>query len=341
MHRLSIITLLFTTILLMACSSDQHRADISDIPPQVTCLYLSDSLHAADTSALSLAHQKVYQNFGNFWRDYSEDILRLGAARNPETLLNWKDFAEDPLISELERAIQEVHGPQLDSYCKALDEAFRRYRYFFPNDSLPEVVFMNSGFNYGVWPTETHLGIGLDFFIGADHPLVEPLDPTIFPAYTKEKMRAELLVPDALRGWLLVHFQNRCYSDETLVESVLYYGKMMYLLELMLPEEAPYRLMDYTPEQLEWVRENERNIWVSFSDQEILYERRKFEMNRWVHDAPFTRAADLPQDTPARVGMWIGWQMVKDYMQRNPEVTPDEMLSIQDPLTFLNAYRPD
>lgn len=331
----------FVIALLVACNSQRREVDIADVAQQVSFFNLQKDLDAADTTRLNEEHQQLYQRYGSFWRAYCEDILRLGAARSEQSVLLWKDFSSDPMIEELEKAISEIHEDRLPLYETEIDNAFRRYHVLFPEKSLPDIVFMNSGFNFGVWPTGEHLGIGLDFFIGAEHPLVTPLDPNLFPNYQKAKMRPDLLVPDALRGWLLVSHQQAHYNDENLIQTVLYYGKMMYLLDLMLPAMEDYRLIDYTAEEFAWCRENERNLWISFSDQEVLYERRKFEINRWVSDAPFTRAVDLPQETPGRVGIWIGWQIVSDYMQRNPDVSPAEMLELTNPITFLNAYRPD
>jgi hypothetical protein len=115
---------------------------------------------------------------------------------------------------------------------------------------------------------------------------------------------------------------------------------MMYLLDLMLPEVPDHIKMGYTKEQQAWCEANERNLWIEFSQQDVLYETRRFEINRWIADGPFTRAAGIPQDSPSRIGVWLGWRIVRDYMTRNKDLHPAALPGDRNYLKMLNAYRP-
>ncbi|MFT4779910.1 MAG: hypothetical protein ACI923_002453, partial [Flavobacteriales bacterium] len=273
--------------------------------------------------------------------NYTEDILQIGSGQEKATLQLMQEFLTYPDIELSNQAIQEELTPQLEGYSIALDMAFRRYRFFFPEDQLPDVVYMNSGHNFAVFPTQQHLGIGLEFFLGSDHVISQSLDPQLFPQYMRAKMEPRFLVPDALRGWLLVHYQDQYYHEESLISNLMYWGKMMYILELMLPERSKASLIDYTEEQLAWCTSSERNLWVELSQQDVLYETRRFEINRWIIDGPFTRVEGLPQETPPRIGVWIAWQIVNDYMERNPKTTLQELLESENYIALLNAYRPN
>jgi hypothetical protein len=330
-------------VLLLAlggCTSNGRQADTTGIEQQIEFVDLNALLAGADFNAPAQTHQELYQSCGSFWEDYTEHILQLGPANDAGTLIPLRGFLDFDDTSATNTAIQEVHSSRLADYEKELDAAFRRYRYFFPNDSLPDVVWYNSGFNYAVYPTESHLGIGLEFFLGPNHPIVENLSGELFPTYLREKMHPALLVPDALRGWLLVHYQDRYYDSSTLVSTLMYWGKMMYLLDLMLPETADHLKMAYTAEQQAWCEANERNLWIELSQQEILFESRQFEINRWVADGPFTRAAGIPQEAPSRVGIWLGWRVVRDFVERNPDMPLEQILANTNYTAMLNAYRP-
>lgn len=327
-------------LLLTACEGDPRQADISGIETGIHFLSLTDSLEQSELNTDEEAIQELYQNFGTFWEAYSEDILRLGPADHPSTLLKLDDFMRFPDTEETNLAIRDVHASRMSAYTEEINTAFRRYRFFFPETALPDVVYYNSGFNYAVYPSDTHLGIGLDFFLGKEHPIVQRLDPQVFPAYLREKMDPSLLVCESLRGWLLVHHQEAHYDDQNLVSTCVYWGKMMYLLDLMLPETSDHLKMGYRPEEQRWCEQNERNLWIAFSQEQTAYETRRFEVNRWIVDGPFTRADGLPQETPARAGVWIGWQIVRDYMARNKELSPQDLLNERDYLRMMNAYRP-
>lgn len=332
----SVFLIFLTLSLFTACEEPYREADISNIPSQVEVLSLRDTL-----ATTSPTIQQLYQTFGTFWRDYTEDILRIGPADNPETLNKIAQFLTDPTISELEGAIADVHGNQLSNYGQELDDAFRRYHFFFPESKPPQVIFMNSGFNFGIYPIDGQLGIGLDFYLGGSHPMTETLDPNLFPLFLKKKMEPEYLVGDAMRGWMLVNHQKAHYDDTNLLSTAMYWGKTLYLMDLLFPESADHLKINFTPEDIAWCQANERNLWLSFSNQDVLYERRKFEVNRWIEDGPFTRAADLPQEAPSRMGQWICWQVVRDYMARNKDVTPEMLLAETNYLKMLNSYRPD
>ena len=322
------------------CSEDQRSTDISSIPSEVQFLNLHSDLQIEPERALDVRHQQLYQTYGAFWNDYTEAILQIGDGHDPATLLEVDRFLVYPDTEASAAAIDEVHSPQIDTYTAAIDKAFRRYRFHFPSEPLPTVVYFNGGFNYGVYPTDTHLGIGLEFFLGAEHPISMQLDPQLFPAYIRKRMEPHFLISDALRGWLLVHYQDRYYQEKDLLTTCIYWGKIMYILDVMLPDETDANKMGYSEEEQAWCMANERNLWIEFSQQPILYETRRFEINRWTADAPFTRAAKLPQNTPPRVGVWLAWRIVRDYMEKNPDTTLDQLLSESDYLRMLNAYRP-
>jgi len=322
------------------CSEDQVSTDISAIPSEVQFLNLHNDLRMSTAQPPEMRHQQLYQTYGAFWNEYTEAILQIGEGQDPQTLHELDRFLSYPDTEASSEAIEQVHGAYFETYSRAIDDAFRRYRFYFPEETLPTVVYYNGGFNFGVYPTETHLGIGLEFFLGADHSITQQLDPQLFPNYIQKRMEPNFLVSDAVRGWLLVHYQDRFYQEKDLLTTCMYWGKMMYILDVMLPDETDPNKMGYSEEEQAWCLANERNLWIEFSQQPILYETRRFEINRWTADAPFTRAAKLPQNTPPRVGVWLAWRIVRDYMEKNPDTTLDQLLNESDYLRMLNAYRP-
>ncbi len=222
-----------------------------------------------------------------------------------------------------------------------LQNAFGRFNRHFPEYPIPHIDLGYTGFNYSAYPTDEILLVGCEFFIGQNHPAVKGLPPHIYPRYMQERMVPEHLVADALRGWLLVQFQQEYYPDRgRLAEELLYWGKVLFIARCIAPEISPHQLFDWTQEEWQWIREHELQIWMELRKEEFLYTTKRMDIQRWIADAPFTKAGAVPQDSPDRLGWYMGMRWVEDYMLRHPEMSLSSLMDQQDVLPFLQAYRP-
>jgi hypothetical protein len=230
---------------------------------------------------------------------------------------------------QLEDARQRLHG------------AFGRWTQHFPDAPIPNLDFAYTGFNYSVYPTSELLMVGCEFFIGADHPAVRGLPPHIYPRYVQERMVPEHLVGDALRGWLLVHFQDDHYPKQgRLADELVYWGKVLFIARCLAPGVEPWDLLDFTPEEWAWIQAHEMQVWIELRKEEFLYTTHRMDIQRWTADAPFTKAGAVPQDSPDRLGWYMGLRWVEDFMRRHPEMSLAELMAQQDVLPFLQSYRP-
>ena len=277
------------------------------------------------------------------------NILQLGpwppADRIQRTLLDsaWATFTSFEGTRIGVRGIDSVlaETSRLDDATERLSDAFGRWRVHFPDDPVPTLDLAFTGFNYSAYPTDELLLVGCEFFLGADHPAVLGLPPTIYPRYMQERMVPDHLVGDALRGWLLVHFQDGHYDPQgRLAEELLYWGKILYLARCLAPEVPPHDLLDWTREEWDWAVANERAVWSELRNEEILYTRRRMDIQRWTADAPFTKAGAVPQDSPDRLGWFIGMRWVEDLMARRTDLDLPGLMAQEDVLPFLQTYRP-
>ena len=234
-----------------------------------------------------------------------------------------------------------IRSGAMDRATASLNAAFGRWRVHFPNAPVPDLDFAYTGFNFSVFPSDDLLLIGTEFFIGADHPAVRGLPTHIYPRYMQERMVPEHLIGDALRGWLLVHFQDGHYDrNGRLSEELLYWGKVLYITRCLAPDVAPHDLLDWSEAEWEWAESHERQIWSELRQEEFLYTRRRMDIQRWVADAPFTKAGDVPQDSPDRLGWYMGLRWVEDHMARRADLDLPELMAQKDVLPFLQTYRP-
>ena len=192
-----------------------------------------------------------------------------------------------------------------------MKKAFTYYHHYFPEKIVPSIAFYQTGFYAGVFPTDSVLGISLEMYLGPDEEVVKRLSPMDYPQYLKDKMDPQYIPIDAMFVWI----SNAMFSPEaygnTFLSRVIYNGKMMYLLEALMPETSEQLRMKYSDEELAWCETNSRNIWKEVLDQQLLHSKDGMKIDHWIREAPFTKG--LPDDSPPRVGLWLGLQIVKRF----------------------------
>jgi len=305
-------------------------------------LNLRESMRNLPGDSLA-AWQTWNEQTGIFGAAYAEDILRIGNASRPSTVAEFQRFITHPDVAPIESAIDSTSGApaNLAQHEADLIAGIQRFHYFFPKSDVPQIVWLNSGFNYAVYPTPTHLGVGLEWFLGSDHPIVGTLAPHLFPQYMRNRMQPERITPTALRGWLLVHFSDPWYRTDRCVDELLYWGKVMFILEQCLPDTPPHMLFDWTAEDFLWAEEHERDVWLELQPQDVLFSSDRTEFGRWFAEGPFTKYGGIPQESPDRLGAYMGWRMVQDFMQQNPELSFGELMAITEYHGIVKAYRPE
>lgn len=278
----------------------------------------------------------------HFARVYVEDILAIGSIDSAGTARELKRFAQHESIAPTLHAVDSTSGEptKLETAEAFIERAFRRFHHHFPSVEIPQLIWMHSGFNSAVWPDDEVLAVGLEWFLGSEHAIVQSMAPSAFPGYLRDRMSEERMNPEAIRGWLLVHFSQRWYQPETCADALLFWGKVNFVLDQILPDTPDALWMDWNESEWEWAKSHERAIWVELSQQNVLFDTNPMEFMRWFNEGPFTRAAAIPQESPDRLGSFMGWRMVVDYMTEHPETSLSELMSMTDPMPFLKTYRP-
>jgi len=345
--RLSLRTtpLWLALVLLAGCDADRGdygRFDTAPAGPEVRVTRSWTSiLEASPLPAAEAAPQAI--------APLVSDILQLGAWPPQDPIQRaqldsaWSGFVGFEGTRVGVAGIDSVLGRtgQLDAAEAQLADAFGRWRVHFPQDPVPTVDLAYTGFNFSAYPTDDLLLIGCEFFLGADHPAVLGLPSTVYPRYMQQRMVPEHLVGDALRGWLLVHFQDSHYDPQgRLAEELLYWGKVLYIARCLAPELEPHDLLDWTEAEWAWAEANERAVWSELRNEETLYTRKRMDIQRWTSDAPFTKAGAIPQESPDRIGWYIGLRWVEDHMARNADLDLPQLMARKDVLPFLQTYRP-
>jgi hypothetical protein len=114
-------------------------------------------------------------------------------------------------------------------------------------------------------------------------------------------------------------------SDRTVLAEMVGYGKAFYFTKQMVPCTPDSILIWYTAQEMEGVRKNQDVVWVHFVENEILYETNHMVKRKYIEDRPKTY--EIGDECPGRIGTWVGWEIVKKYMQEHPEVQLPQLMA--------------
>lgn len=321
---------------LWACQGERTGKPLPAADMHLQVERLDQDLFAMADDTAGNFNLRLYAKYGEFYKLYVERVLQAAPFTDPRLPMALGRFVHDPDWAGVQRTADSVLG-DMAAQEAGFSEAFGRLKAFFPDSLTPRIIAYNSGFNYGVLPTDSVLGFGVEWFVGNASPVVQYLSPEAFPQYRKERMRPDMLVPSAVKGWLQVHY-TRDTRGESLLENLVAIGKVMALLDALLPETDASLKFAFTPAQLKWCEDNEFNIWREIVAKELLYSKDPKEIDRFLNDGPFTPG--FPRESPGHIGEWIGFRMVEAYLRAHPDVTFAQLFAMKDPQAILKAYKP-
>ncbi len=115
---------------------------------------------------------------------------------------------------------------------------------------------------------------------------------------------------------------------------MIHKGKLMYFVDALLPNAHDSVKIGYTAKQLDWCERNEAQMWSQLIEHKMLYSNNRMDIVRYTNDGP--RTSGFPLESPGKTGVWIGWQIVREYMDKYPETTLPELMKNSDYQQILN-----
>jgi gliding motility-associated lipoprotein GldB len=309
----------FLVLLFFSCDSRSTlKSEIEKIPVDVE-LVRFDKIFGNATVADLPQLKKQYALF--FPEQYADSI--------------WEHRISDTLQRELNQAVQKTF-PSEENLKEELQSLFQHLSYYFDNFSVPKVYTTTSDVDYRtkVIVADSLLIIELDTYLGSDHHFYGAI-----PKYITQNLRPEMIPSDVATAYSRQYIQVP--RERTLLAQMIYFGKELYLKDLWLPEVNDADKIGYTEAQLVWATENEAYIWSYFIEKEILYSTDPKLPTRFISPAPFSKfLLELDNESPGMIGRFIGWQIVRSYMEKN-ETSPQQLMNIEPSVLFNNSkYKP-
>ncbi len=336
MKKILVYLFVLSALFLASCGGKPLNVDTSGIIiPEIKINRLERDVFNMDTIDIKTASEKLQKKYGQFYNSYTAGIINNGGLHDSSFQLRMKQFAADKDMREAYADCQKTF-PTTDLINKDFTDIFKHFKYYFPNRNLPKVTTMMSGFNYSVVMLDSTLAIGLEMYLGSTNKFYQMLT---LPHYKTMFMNKENIAPDAVRAWLLSEFPYNMNKGDFLSE-ITYLGKIMYLTDALLPSVHDSLKIQYSQQQLNYCRQNEFNVWSYFAAQKLLYTTDQAEIMKFTSEGPFTSA--FSKEAPPRIGYWMGWQIIKQYMKNNPTVSLEALMKETDAQKILikAKYKP-
>lgn len=248
----------------------------------------------------------------------------------------WIQKMQDPLWRELYAEVQKKYK-NFNARQEAIEDVFRHIKYHFPTVRPPKIytAIGDMDYNNKVIYANDKLIIALELFLGSKHRFYVD-----FPAYISQNFEERQMMPEVAASFALGVLPPP--SDKTLLAEMIYAGKELYIKDLLLADNyTDAEKIGYTPQQEAWCRENESYMWSYFIENKLLYSSDSKLGNRFINMAPFSKFyLEIDNESPGRVGRWVGWQIVRSFMANN-EVPVAEMIKMDAAQLFEKSkYKP-
>lgn len=225
--------------------------------------------------------------------------------------------------------------PDFNKQTTEIEDLFKHFKYYFPETVMPKIytVIAEMDYHNKAIYADDKLIIALELYLGKSHQFYT------FPEYLKQNFEERQMMPDIVSSFAVRKIPPP--TEKTLLANMIYYGKELYMKDIMLPDYTDAEKMGYTPEQITWSQENESYIWRYFIEEDLLFSTDAKLENRFVNMAPFSKFyLEIDNESPGRIGQWMGWQIVRSFMENN-EVSLQEMLKMDAKQIFERSkYKP-
>ena len=246
-------------------------------------------------------------------------------------LAKFNDTLQQQLRSEVGKAF-----PDFKKYEAGLELFYKHVRYYFPKMRIPHIITLTTDVDYEnrVLLADSLLFIGLDNYLGTDHEFYSGLS-----RYIAQDLNADYLVGDVAETFATAVLPYP--KERSFVARMVYYGKILYLKDKLLPLTPDSVKMRYSAKAWDWARVNEGQIWRYFVERELLYSTDNQLDLRFLDPAPFSKfRLELDSESPGRIGRYIGWQIVRAYMANHSD-SLEQLLALSGEQLFQKSnYKP-
>ncbi len=335
-------------LFILGSCKEKKGPDISKVKFDLKVQRFEQDFFAIDTNNIEASYQKLGKSYPYFLNDFNTNILGLPPLTdsNPHVADAIRKFIAD--YKPVKDSVDKVYA-SMDKTIEQVEDGIRHVLYYFPNYKAPQTLVSFIGPMDAIYETSIRaqgdvittnaLAVGLQLHMGANYSLyTSDFGRSLYPAYISARFTKEMIPVNCMVNIIDDMFPDKSYT-KSLVEQMVEKGKRIYLLNLFLPNTADTLKLGYTKKQLEGCYDNEGLIWNYFLSNSLVYNKDPSIIKNYIGDAPHTQ--ELGEGSPGYIGLFTGWRIVSEYMEKYPDVTPAVLMQTDARQVFeLSKYRP-
>ncbi len=322
LHKILIFVLVFS---IAGCTKNKHEIDTSKTKLEVKTYRFEQKLFKCKSVKDILLLQKTEPNFYEIYVNNIMPRQISGLTSNKQDIaVELYKYIAHPNMDSLYKLTQEKFG-NFKSFEGEIENVNKLIYHYFPDEKIEDLITFVSTFEYGSIYNESDkaFGIGLEMYMGRNFEIYSQLNPQNFPRYRQLKFEPYHIVPNCVKSFL--NYKIPEANTSTFLDQAVYEGKKLYAMDLILPAYPDSLKIGYLNGQTEWNKANEKQIWAYLIEKDVLFSSDKSAYQQhFFNDGPFT--TPFGNDSSPRAGAWLGWQIVRSYMKKNPGLTLSDLL---------------
>ncbi len=312
------IFLMFLIVLSGSCRNNPLEVDVSDIEARIEVIRFDTLFYGRDTSD----YREVKQRFPYLFSPGISDSL-------------WQAKMQDSLLLDLKSEVDRIFPGRLGVEDE-LSGVFQHIKYYFPGWKEPKLLTLYSDWDYmkRILLVDTMAFVFLDNYLGKENPVYEGI-----PSYIRQTMTKAYIPVDFAEKFAEQVVPYPATKD--FLSKIIYHGKILYLKKALMPQAHDSLILGYNTEKYRWARENEKNVWLYFLDNDLLFDTDKNLDKRFIDPAPFSKFySEADNESAGRIGRYVGLRIVEKYMEKKKPELKDLLRTDAQTIFNQSKYKP-
>ena len=329
-YRITLYAILIITTIFYGCSSNPLDVNLSERRLNIAYTNVDKMLYKQSISDLEINVKVLKKKLGElFLFELSQNIRQNINDSSYQTIYN---FYNSEYISKIEEEKQKLYSG-LRSHEERLNKAFRYIDYHFSDSLLPQNIFYINKLFSQVTCEQSNIAVGLENYTSPKSDVISSIPNSKLYQWQRDRMNIDFLERDILLNWIQVQLFEEL--DGKLAEHIIQAGKILYILNAAFPKVEEAYVLRYNSKQYEWAINNENSVWNYLVGQQLLFKTDIRIRTNFLNEGPTT--VGLSDDSPDRIGQFLGYRIVKGYMNKNKTLPLLELIETKYN-TILQTY---